>query len=55
MKALVYHAGQRAAPEEAGTVRVADKLADWTGPAVEFARGADQHCLSYSSAWHGQR
>lgn len=41
MKALVYHAGQRAAQEEAGTVRVADKLADWTGPAVEFARGAD--------------
>ena len=41
MKPLVYHAGQRAAQEEAGTVRVADKLADWTGPAVEFARGAD--------------
>jgi len=41
MRPLVYHAGQRAAQEEAGTVRVADKLADWTGPAVEFARGAD--------------
>jgi hypothetical protein len=41
VKPLVYHAGQRAAQEEAGTVRVADKLADWTGPAVEFARGAD--------------
>lgn len=41
MKPLVYHAGQRAAQEEAGTVRVADKLADWTGPAVQFARGAD--------------
>ena len=41
MKPLAYHAGQRAAQEEAGTVRVADKLADWTGPAVDFARGAD--------------
>jgi hypothetical protein len=41
MKPLVYHAGQRAAQEEAGTVRIADKLADWMGPAVEFARGAD--------------
>jgi hypothetical protein len=41
VKPLVYHAGQRAAQEEAGTVRVADKLADWIGPAVDFARGAD--------------
>ena len=50
MNPLVYHAGQRAAQEEAGTVRVADKLADWTGPAVQFARGADLFVLALPDA-----
>lgn len=50
MKPLVYHAGQRAAQAEAGTVRVADKLAGWTGPAVEFAHGADLFVLALPDA-----
>jgi hypothetical protein len=50
MKPLVYHAGQRAIQEEAGTVRVADKLADWTGPAVQFTRGADLFVLALPDA-----
>ena len=41
MKPLVYHAGQLAAQAEAGTTRVAQKLADWVGPVPDFARGAD--------------
>jgi hypothetical protein len=41
MKPLVYHAGQLAAQTEAGTTRVAQKLADWVGPVPDFARGAD--------------
>jgi uncharacterized protein len=41
MKPLVYHAGQLAAQEEAGTTRVAQKLAGWVGPVPDFARGAD--------------
>ena len=39
MKPLVYHAGQLAAQAEAGTTRVAQKLADWVGPVPDFARG----------------
>jgi hypothetical protein len=46
MKPLSYHAGQRACQEEAGTLRVADKLADWVGPAVQFVRGADLFVLA---------
>lgn len=46
MKPLSYHAGQRACQEEAGTRRVADKLADWVGPAVQFVRGADLFVLA---------
>lgn len=41
MKPLAYHAGQLAAQGEAGTKRVAEKLADWVGPVPDFARGAD--------------
>jgi hypothetical protein len=41
MRPLVYHAGQLAAQAEAGTTRVAQKLADWVGPVPDFARGAD--------------
>ena len=41
MKPLAYHAGQLAAQAEAGTTRVAQKLADWVGPVPDFARGAD--------------
>jgi hypothetical protein len=55
MKPLVYHAGQRAIQQEAGTVRVADKLADWTGPAVQFARGADLLVLALPDAGCGLR
>jgi len=41
MKPLAYHAGQLAAQAEAGTTRVAQKLAGWVGPVPDFARGAD--------------
>jgi len=41
VKPLCYHAGQLAAQAEAGTTRVAQKLADWVGPVPDFARGAD--------------
>jgi Pyridoxamine 5'-phosphate oxidase len=41
MRPLAYHAGQLAAQAEAGTTRVAQKLADWVGPVPDFARGAD--------------
>jgi hypothetical protein len=43
---LSYHPGQRAVQDEAGTRVVADKLADWVGPVVEFARGADMVVLA---------
>jgi hypothetical protein len=38
---LDYHSGQRAVQDEAQTRAVADKLADWVGPAREFCAGAD--------------
>jgi hypothetical protein len=53
MKPLVYHPGQRAVQEEAGTVRVADKLADWVGPVAEFARGADVVVLALPANGRG--
>ena len=55
MKPLAYHAGQRAVQEEAGTVRVADKLADWVGPVAEFARGADVVVLALPDNGRGLR
>jgi hypothetical protein len=55
MMPLVYHSGQRAAQEEAGTVRVADKLADWVGPALQFALGADLFVLALPDAGGGLR
>jgi hypothetical protein len=55
MKPLVYHPGQRAVQEEAGTVRVADKLADWVGPVAEFARGADLVVLALPDNGRGLR
>jgi len=41
MRPLEYHDGQRAIQDEAKTRHVADKLADWVGPAREFTAGAD--------------
>jgi hypothetical protein len=41
VRPLEYHDGQRAIQDEAKTRHVADKLADWVGPAREFAAGAD--------------
>ena len=38
---LIYHTGQIAVQEEAGTRVVADRLAHWVGPVAEFAVGAD--------------
>jgi hypothetical protein len=55
MKPLAYHPGQRAVQEEAGTVRVADKLADWVGPVAEFARGADLVVLALPDNGNGMR
>ena len=55
MKPLVYHTGQRAVQEEAGTVRVADKLADWVGPVADFARGADLVVLAMPDNGTGLR
>jgi hypothetical protein len=55
MKPLAYHPGQRAVQEEAGTVRVADKLADWVGPVAEFARGADLVVLALPDNGNGLR
>jgi hypothetical protein len=55
MKPLAYHAGQRAIQAEAGTLRVADKLADWVGPAVQFALGADLFVLALPEAEGGLR
>jgi hypothetical protein len=55
MKPLVYHPGQRAVQEEAGTVRVADKLAEWVGPVADFARGADLVVLALPDNRHGLR
>jgi uncharacterized protein len=55
MKPLVYHPGQRTVQEEAGTVRVADKLADWVGPVPDFARGADLVVLALPENGSGLR
>ena len=55
MKPLAYHAGQRAVQDEAQTRRVADKLADWVGPAAEFARGADLVVLALPEHGAGLR
>ncbi len=41
MRPLQYHSGQRAIQTEANATVVADRLAEWVGPVVEFARGAD--------------
>lgn len=41
MPPLSYHEGQRAVQNEANTVEVADRLADWVGPAAAFAEDAD--------------
>ena len=41
MGSLQYHYGQRAIQKEANATIVADRLADWVGPVVEFAHGAD--------------
>lgn len=55
IKPLVYHPGQRTVQEEAGTVRVADKLADWVGPVADFARGADLVVLALPENGAGLR
>lgn len=41
MQPLKYHVGQRAIQSEANATIVADRLAEWVGPVVEFALGAD--------------
>lgn len=41
MPPLKYHQGQLSVQEEAKTTAVASKLADWVGPVVKFALGAD--------------
>jgi hypothetical protein len=41
MRPLQYHSGQRAIQTEANATVVADRLAEWVGPVVEFALGAD--------------
>lgn len=41
MRALIYHEGQRAVQDEANTRRLADNLAHWNGPVVDFASHAD--------------
>lgn len=41
MRPLVYHEGQRAVQDEANTRRLADNLAHWNGPVVDFASHAD--------------
>jgi hypothetical protein len=50
MKPLAYHAGQLAVQTEAGTTRVAQKLADWVGPVPDFTRGADLLVLATPAA-----
>ena len=55
MKALTYHAGQRAVQDEAQTRGVADKLADWVGPVADFARGADLVVLAAPEQGGGLR
>jgi hypothetical protein len=46
MPSLKYHEGQRAVQDEANTRTLADRLALWVGPVVEFALGADLFVLS---------
>jgi hypothetical protein len=41
MRPLQYHSGQRAIQEEANATVVAERLAEWVGPVVDFALGAD--------------
>lgn len=53
MPPLVYHEGHRAVQEEAKTVEVADQLADWVGPATQFALEADLFVLAGGSASDG--
>ena len=47
---LTYHAGQIAVQTEANTRPVADKLAHWVGPIVEFMEVADLVVLATPSA-----
>jgi hypothetical protein len=44
--ALVYHDGQLAIQEEAGTRTVADRLANWVGPVGPFSLAADMFLLA---------
>ena len=41
MPPLKYHSGQLAIQNEAKTTLIAEQLAHWVGPVVEFAHGAD--------------
>ena len=41
MHPLQYHGGQRSIQTEANARVVADRLAEWVGPVIEFAHGAD--------------
>lgn len=43
---LIYHNGQLAVQEEAGTRVVAEKLASWVGPVGPFSLGADMFLLA---------
>lgn len=46
MPPLKYHQGQLSIQEEAKTTIVAARLADWVGPVVEFALGAEVFLLA---------
>lgn len=55
MPPLTYHEGHRAVQEEAQTVEVADKLADWIGPATQFALEGDLFILTSGNASDGMK
>ena len=50
MPALKYHSGQLAIQAEANTSLIAEQLAHWIGPVVEFASGADLILLAAADA-----
>ncbi|HWO72363.1 MAG TPA: pyridoxamine 5'-phosphate oxidase family protein [Dehalococcoidia bacterium] len=50
MPPLIYHQGQISIQEEAKTRYVADHLANWVGPVIDFALGADLVLLAAPDA-----
>lgn len=55
MPPLTYHEGHLAVQAEAQTVEVADRLADWVGPATQFALEGDLFVLASGDAGDGLR